>query len=161
MVPLTVRPRVLDWLAIYGRAPDPSGVGVQPAHLQPGGRAGHRADHARHRRRVGGQPEQPRQALNAAAAHMAQYLRELSRVVVEGADRLQRRAGGRGGSLPAETQNYIKTILRGGPDRQGVPRQHPGGGGSGPLFGFKPDRVKIGTKNVLDQAGSTKRSRRR
>jgi hypothetical protein len=61
--------------------------------------------------------------------------------------------GAVGGSLPAETQNYIATILRGGPDRQGVPQRHSGGGGrgSGPLFGFKPDRVKLGTKNVLDQ----------
>jgi cell wall-associated NlpC family hydrolase len=96
-------------------------------------------------------PNHPRAALDAAARHMAQYLRAYHGSWSKALTAYNAGPGAVGGSLPAETRNYIATILRGGPDRQGVPRQHPGGGGSGPLFGFKPDRVKIGTKNVLDQ----------
>jgi hypothetical protein len=58
-------------------------------------------------------PNNPRQALNAAAAHMAQYLKSYHGSWSKALTAYNAGPGRVGGHLPAETQNYIKTILGG------------------------------------------------
>jgi murein DD-endopeptidase MepM/ murein hydrolase activator NlpD len=75
-------------------------------------------------------PNNPRQALKAAARHMAQYVRRYGNY--RNALIAYNAGPGRvGHSLPAETRNYIRAIL-GGSSGGGLTRGGGGGGGSGP-----------------------------
>jgi hypothetical protein len=85
----------------------------------------------------------PRQALDAAARHMAEYLRSYHGDWSKALTAYNAGPGAVGGSLPAETKNYISTILGGSSGKQSTP----GAPTETTTFG-----VDLGSKNVLDQA---------
>jgi cell wall-associated NlpC family hydrolase len=87
----------------------------------------------------------PHQAYAGAAKLMRQYLDSYHGDWKKALTAYNAGPGAVGGSLPAETRNYISTIVGGGSGRQSMDSSSP--------LSFAPDKLKLGTKTSFDEAG--------
>jgi hypothetical protein len=97
----------------------------------------------------------PREALDGRGEAHGPVPARLSRRLVEGADGVQRGPGRGRPSLPAETRNYIHTILGGSAATRACRRPCRGGGAvrAAGRCSASPDRLQLGQKTTFDQAG--------
>jgi hypothetical protein len=97
-------------------------------------------------------PNHPREALDAAAKHMAGYLHQFHGSWSKALTAYNAGPAAVGGPLPKETQNYIRTILRGGPDRNQAPAGGASRGGGSRKVTETTQSLQLGTHNQLDAA---------
>lgn len=121
--------------------------GFNPNAVSPAGATGIAQIMPATARGWGVNPRDPVASLDAAAKNMAAYVRKYgsyrNALVAYNAG-----PGRVGGSLPTETQNYIRNILGGrDPGRLNAPSAQSA------RTPFTPARVELGQKNVFDQAG--------
>jgi hypothetical protein len=97
-------------------------------------------------------PNHPREALDAAAKHMAGYLHQFHGSWSKALTAYNAGPAAVGGPLPGETQNYIRTILRGGPDRNQAAAGGASRGGGSRKVTQTTQSLQLGTHNQLDAA---------
>jgi hypothetical protein len=143
--------------------------GFNPRAVSPAGARGIAQIMPATARSWGVNPDHPRQALDAAARNMANYVRQYgsyrNALIAYNAGP---GAVGRG-SLPSETQNYIRTILGGGGGGGGrgsaslaLPRarRQPRTVTTGSVTLGSPDRLQLIDKTSFDKAGFEQARRR-